>query len=241
MKRFGLVAMVLAVVLSGTAAWADGDFYVVAGGGPPVGTKITSVPYEIKNPGFYFLGGNLTASGSGNAITVSADNVTLDLMGFRLSHSGPLVTGYGIRMSGRYNVVIRNGTVSFFYAGIAEDSVVYGAQHRLSNVRAIYNTYNISLSGKNHLVNACSGSYGISGIYVESGVITGSVASNNSDSGIQIIGSGSIIGNIANNNGKDGFYLGDGIVMVDRNSASDNGTNYSVGGASTAWGINAGK
>ncbi|HEY9074380.1 MAG TPA: hypothetical protein VIN67_09640, partial [Desulfobaccales bacterium] len=229
--RLWWLALVVAVLLSSPAAWADGDFYVIAGGGAAVGTKITSVPYEIKNSGFYYLGGNLTSSGSGNAITVNADNVTLDLMGFSLSHSGPLVAGYGIRMSGRYNVAIRNGTVSFFYAGIAEDSFIYGAQHRVSNVRAIYNTYNISLSGKNHLVNACSGSNGTTGIYVETGVITSSVASNNDDSGIQI-GRGSIIGNIANNNGTAGFLFGDGIIMVDRNSAADNGANYSGGGAS---------
>jgi hypothetical protein len=239
MKRFGLLAMVLVVVLSGTAAWAD--FYVVAGGGPPVGTKITSVPYEIKNSGFYFLGGNLTSSGSGNAITVSADNVTLDLMGFSLSHPGPLVAGTGILMSGRYNVEIRNGTVRGFNVGILEDNLLTGAQHRVSNVRAITNAYSIWLYGKNHLVNACSGSYGTIGIYVTTGVITGSVACNNSECGIELVGAGSLTGNIANNNGSTGFLFGDTNILVDRNSASGNGTNYSAGGASTAWGVNAGK
>lgn len=39
MKRLGLLAVVLAVVLSATAARPD--FYMVASGGPPVGTKIT--------------------------------------------------------------------------------------------------------------------------------------------------------------------------------------------------------
>ncbi|MHB8068816.1 MAG: right-handed parallel beta-helix repeat-containing protein [Desulfobaccales bacterium] len=239
MKRLGLLAMVLAVVLCGTAAWAD--FYVVAGGGPPVGTKITSLPYEIKNSGFYYLGGNLTYSGSSNAITVSADNVTLDLMGFSLSHPGPFAAGNGILMEGRYNVEIRNGTVSGFNVGILETNFLTGAQHRVSNVRAISNAYSIWLYGKNHLVNACNGSYGSIGIYVTTGVITGSVASNNGDHGIEIVGPGSIIGNIANDNGTTGFLFGPGIIMVDRNSASGNGTNYSGGGASTAWGVNAGK
>ncbi|MHB8070287.1 MAG: right-handed parallel beta-helix repeat-containing protein [Desulfobaccales bacterium] len=238
MKRLGLLAMVLTVLLCGTAAWAD--FYVVAGGGPPVGTKITSLPYEIKNSGFYYLGGNLTYSGSSNAITVSADNVTLDLMGFSLSHPGPLVAGNGIYMEGRYNVEIRNGTVSGFNVGIWEN-YANGAQHRVSNVRAISNAYSIWLNGKNHLVNACSGSYGTVGIFAGSGAITGSVASNNGEHGIELLGSGSLIGNIANNNGTTGFLFGTAIIMVDRNSASDNGTNYSAGGASTAWGVNAGK
>ena len=239
MKRLSFLAVVLAVILSGSAAWAD-DIYVVAGGGAPVGTKITSVPYTISNPGFYFLGGNLTYSGTYRAIIVNADNVTLDLMGFSLSHPGPLVVGNGIYMEGRYNVEIRNGTVSGFNVGIWENNS-NGAQHRVSNVRAISNAYSIWLNGKNHLVNACTGSNGVVGIFAGSGAITGSVASNNGEHGIELLGSGSLIGNIANNNGTTGFLFGTAIIMVDRNSASDNGTNYSAGGASTAWGVNAGK
>jgi hypothetical protein len=138
-------------------------------------------------------------------------------------------------------VEIRNGTVRGFNVGILEDNFLTGAQHRVSNVRAITNAYSIWLYGKNHLVNSCSGSYGTIGIYVTTGVITGSVASNNSEHGIEIVGPGSIIGNIANNNGTTGFLFGTAIIMVDRNSASGNGTNYSAGGASTAWGVNAGK
>jgi hypothetical protein len=237
MKRLGLLAVVLAVLLSSTAAWADGDFYVITGGGGAVGTKITSVPYTISNPGFYFLGGNLTYSDTYYAIIVNADNVTLDLMGFRLSHPGPLAVGTGIYAYGRYNVEIRNGTVSGFEYGVS----CSGAQHRVSNVRAISNRLNIGLIGKNHLVNACNGSNGQKGIYVGSGTITNSVASNNWEYGIEFDGPGSLIGNIANDNGTTGFMFGTGIIMVDRNSASDNGTNYFAGGASTAWGINAGK
>ncbi len=68
---------------------ADGELYVVAGVVPPVGTKITSVPYTISTPGFYFLAGNLTYSGSSNAITISVDDVTLDLMGCILTNAAP--------------------------------------------------------------------------------------------------------------------------------------------------------
>ena len=60
------------------------------------------------------LAGNLTYSGSTNAITVSADDVTLDLMGFSLTNSGAKGSTYGINLSGRTNVEIRNGTVRGF-------------------------------------------------------------------------------------------------------------------------------
>ena len=61
MKRIvWLVLFMVAVVLAGgDAAWGQGDFYVIAGGGR-VGTRISSVPYTISKSGFYFLGGDLT-------------------------------------------------------------------------------------------------------------------------------------------------------------------------------------
>jgi hypothetical protein len=77
-------------LLSSSPAWAE-DFYVIAGGGA-VGTKITSVPYIITQPGFYYLGGNLSYNATGNAITVNANDVTIDLMGCTLS----CTTGSGI-------------------------------------------------------------------------------------------------------------------------------------------------
>ena len=52
-----------------------------------MGTKITSVPYTITQPGFYLLTGNLTYNGTGNAIAVGANvkDVVIDLMGFSLT------------------------------------------------------------------------------------------------------------------------------------------------------------
>jgi hypothetical protein len=106
-KKLLLLALLAVALLSGSAVWADGDLYVVGGGGLPVGTKITSLPacgLTINSPGFYFLGGNQSYSGSANAITILADNVTFDLRGFSLT--GPLSAPYssgphGIYMSGR--------------------------------------------------------------------------------------------------------------------------------------------
>ena len=73
-------------------------------------------------------------------------------------------------------------------------------------------------------------------------MITGSTASNNSNHGIELLGSGSMINNIANNNDTTGFLFNSiDNIMVDRNSASGNGLNYSAGGVKTAWGVNAGK
>lgn len=51
-------------------------------------TPISAVPYTITEPGSYYLTGNMTMVAQGNAITIDADNVTLDLNGFTLDGAG---------------------------------------------------------------------------------------------------------------------------------------------------------
>ena len=120
-RKLWLLALVGAMLLSVNPVLADGDFYVVAVGGG-VGTKITSLPYTISNPGFYYLSGNLTYSGTEQAIIILSDNVTLDLMGFSLTGAGKYISGFGIApfyLETFYNnVEIRNGTVSGFGFGV---------------------------------------------------------------------------------------------------------------------------
>ncbi|MBU4231375.1 MAG: right-handed parallel beta-helix repeat-containing protein [Desulfobacterales bacterium] len=245
-KRIWLVALVAVVLLSGGAAWADDGFYVIGGGGGGVGTKITSLPYTITTPGFYYLGRNLEHSGDGDAILIYADNVTLDLMGCSLTYTGASSFADGISMITRKNVEIRNGTISGFYISVHE--VTYGlANQRVINIRANYNTHvGIALSGNNSLVRDCTASNNSGGgIYVYSGTITGCVAADNGGSGVAMTGPGSLLDNIATNTtttGTTGFSIGSATkILVDGNSAAGNGTNYTAGGAGTVWGVNAGR
>ncbi len=152
MKRIPLRVLVLfLVLLSAVPALADGDIYV----GGPWGTKITSMPYEIKTSGAYYLGGNLTYAGGGNGITVNAgvNHVTLDLMGFTLNGSGS--GKYGIALSANINVEIRNGTVTGWSTGIS-DSMAGMSQSiiRIINVRVVGNA-GIKVSGMAFLVKGC--------------------------------------------------------------------------------------
>ncbi|MEW6658986.1 MAG: right-handed parallel beta-helix repeat-containing protein [Thermodesulfobacteriota bacterium] len=214
--KFRLLVLAAMVLWPTTAAWAD--FYVVGVG--KVGTRITSVPYTISQPGFYFLSGNLTYSGTFHAITVNADDVTIDLMGFSLIKDGPRV-GTGVYMSGRTNVEIRNGTVRGFGYGVREASAT-GNKHRAINVRATGNLYGIYFLGSNHLLQGCSGSNNDQiGLFLTSGVITGCTASNNS-SGIVAHGPANVLGNTALNNSGVNFHLGNGTstaILVDQNCA----------------------
>src|SRR5450631_969089 len=47
-------------------------------------TPISSAPFTISTPGSYYLTANLPVT-TGNAIVISANNVTLDLNGFTIS------------------------------------------------------------------------------------------------------------------------------------------------------------
>src|SRR5262245_47728812 len=85
-------------------------------------TPITSLPAVITVQGIYCLTGNLnTAITSGTAITIDANNVVLDLNGFKLGGlaAGPGTLAFGIRAVNRANITIKNGTVRGFFYGIS--------------------------------------------------------------------------------------------------------------------------
>jgi parallel beta-helix repeat protein len=79
-------------------------------------TPISTLPFNIKQPGSYYLTTNLMANPGG--ITIWTNGVTLDLMGFELSGEGGSSTGIGL-LANVDNICIRNGSVSgWLYDGI---------------------------------------------------------------------------------------------------------------------------
>jgi hypothetical protein len=74
-------------------------------------TPISSLPYTITNPGSYYLTTNLTkVGGTGNGISFSCGDITLDLNGFYLQ--GVSNGGSGIYVTGSYtNLVVRHGSI----------------------------------------------------------------------------------------------------------------------------------
>jgi hypothetical protein len=235
MKKFFLIGLVWALLLSINPVAAEDGFYVAAIGG--VGTKITSLPYTITNSGFFYVGNDLTTTSSG--ITINADGVTLDLMGFNLIGNG---TVYGILMSGRRNVEVRNGTVRNFASGVLEDSVS-SARHRIINVRVEgCATNGIRLSGNTHLVKGCTVSGSTNGIGIDTGTISGCLVEG-CRFGISS-NAGNMIGNfvlMADSLSVIVGMVGTGDHMMDQNSVIKQGIYgmpYDILGAS-AWGTNA--
>jgi parallel beta-helix repeat protein len=228
MKKILCLAGLMALIFGGSGVWAEG-VYVQPGG---VGTKITSLPYTINQPGYYYFGGNLSINltGANAAIAVNADNVTLDLMGFSLTNTNtPSFAAYGIYMTGRNNVEVRNGTIVNFQEGLNESSAS-GANHLALNLRLNNNGDAIYLRGNNHLVKNCTVSKNSYGIFITGGTISNCVASDNTNTGIRLSGAGSVLGNIANNNTTRNFSLGTAStatnIIANRNSASGLNPDY---------------
>jgi len=91
-------------------------------------TPISSLPYEINNSGSYYITQPLFSTNKG--ITIYANNVTVDLMGFTLS--GNFNTNYpGVHAAGGNdvmlrNIVIRNGGISQFGIGVLVENTQGG-------------------------------------------------------------------------------------------------------------------
>ena len=189
---------------------------------PRIPISQADIPKTISAPGSYYLTENVNISAAGIAITVDANDVTIDLAGFVLSGSGPgSGTSYGIYMSGRSNVEIRNGTVRDFRYGIIEVNAS-GQNHRVINARSISNgRYGIYLAGSGHLVKNCTASdngdsagNNVTGIWLSSGcTVTGNTVYDN----------GTLAGIVV------GIQLG-AYNLVDQNTTHSNG----IGAASAS-------
>jgi len=91
------------------------------------GTPITALPYTISAPGTYYLVGNLRGQANEHGITISANDVTIDLEGFALVGVTGALDGIHVPVP-QQNVQVSNGTIRGWVNGI-------GADDRLDNSR----------------------------------------------------------------------------------------------------------
>ena len=154
-------------------------------------SPISSAPLTITNTGSYYLTTNLTV-GSGTAITIATNGVTLDLNGFTITSTAASATGYGILLnSGLKDIAIMNGHVrggvtnngSAVYSGSGFSFGISGATPVNVLVKNVSVsgclTYGICLgsdSGYPVVVESCTvrtvGSYGIQASTIKSSVAT---------------------------------------------------------------------
>ena len=228
MKRypFKVAGPMLVVAVLGIAVWVNaGDLNPPPGPVAPTmktldqvepRIPISSVPYTISASGSYYLTGDLQVDPAtpADGITVQADNVTINLMGYSLVGPGSTSgTNYGIYMNARSNVEIRNGTVMAFGTdGIHEPDYNQGKGHRVISVRVLENgDRGMYLRGFGHLVKDCtvSDNAGGYGIYAGHGsTVTGNMAYNNQGTGIYADYGCTVTGNTAyKNQGSIGIAL----------------------------------
>jgi hypothetical protein len=210
--------------------WGDDGFYVIAGSrgvGTPI-TPTTSLPYTISQPGFYYLTGNISYSGTGQAIYITTSEVTLDLMGFSISGPGSGGTAEGVAITNLMinNVEVRNGQVKNFYYGV--DSAAGNRNVRFSNLKVSGCNTGIRGVGDSIIISGCEATGNDIG-FSNSGacaLIDKNVAAYNNTIGFALSCNGVITNNVAYGN-HTGFSLAaNNKQLIDRNSSAGNSINW---------------
>ena len=167
--------------------------------------------YIISQPGSYYLTTNLTGVNGKHGISVTANNVTLDLNGFAVQGVGANTIGITIP-NAQTNVTVQNGSVSgWAYDGA--DALSSGANNILFEHLNVFANggVGIYLFGNGVVRNCNSHKNNSDGIYSNGGSITGCAANNNGGTGITIY-SGVIADCTARKNSLHGIYVAPGSV-----------------------------
>jgi parallel beta-helix repeat protein len=128
-KAVGVVALLAVAVLMPTGASAETTRC----------RKVTSIPTTISSPGIYCLKKDLVTNiSTGNAIEIAANNVTVDLNGYKLGGlaAGTATSANGIVAYNRQNISIRNGTIRGFGYGVKLGG---GGGHLVEDLRLDHN------------------------------------------------------------------------------------------------------
>lgn len=196
-----LLVLILAVGIALVAMTATG----VRGGpldppGPPgstqgvrlPGTPITG-PTTINQPGHYYLTLNIVHIGSGSAISINADNVSLDLGGFRIVGNAD-ETSTGIGAGAVAHTVIENGTITGFATGIDVRQARYA---RIERVAVDAGDSGGIAIGSESLLQDCLVTNSGEGIWMEGddSKVTSCHVTNSRLNGVAVIGSFNIVEN----------------------------------------------
>lgn len=184
------------------------------------GTPISTLPFVISQPGYYYVTRPLTGGAGQAGITVNTSNVTIDLGGFTLGGGG-MGPGAGVAVGAFRNVTIRNGALRAWSYGI--DAPGCG-NCRVDNVQASSNI-NVGIKvGAQTVVSDCNASLNLGiGILADHATVRNCTMSENSGGGISI-GSNSLVeGNRVNGNPGTGTFITGTENMVRNNQLSGNG------------------
>ena len=182
---------------------------------------IDHVPFTISTPGSYFLIKNVTgpANTTGNGITISSNDVTLDLNGFSVTGTvadSSQAHGFGINVSlnPAHNIVIRNGVVREWNYGVTADGA---HQSRIEGVRALNNNWDGIRGGSDTTITDSSSASNLEyGIVSFGGTVQHSEVDGNTKAGIFVTDNAVVTDNSVHNG------LGDGIDVANNEDVEGN-------------------
>jgi hypothetical protein len=177
------------------------------------GEQLTAAgPLVISQPGSYYLGENIDATGRWG-IEISASDVTIDLNGFALNNGW----GVGIRTDPNSydieNVVVRDGRIAGWDShGI--DLNNYEGSNQVINVIATGNG-GIGIRSWGHIVDCTGSDNGADGIFAAgASIVRGCKAVDNGNNGIQVGLASTISNSVANHNGASGIRLWGAVLAT---------------------------
>lgn len=193
-------------------------------------TPITALPYNITQPGSYYLTGNLTCLAGWSGINIISNNVTIDLNGFMLEGNGG--TGVtAIYCGGRNNVTVRNGSILNWNRHGIDAQLAHSV--RIENVQIDSCAGQGIFGGFTMLVSGCSARNCSSGIIVADTSCVSSCNATACQVGFQI-GSGSTVSDcVSGGNSGDGFDAATGVTMRGCTARGNGITGFVTGAAAS--------
>lgn len=222
------VAALLIISLASAAAASDGVLeinHVCANGTGCFSGDAAGYPVTIDgSAGYsYRLTGDLSLvlrPQAMNFIEITADNVTLDLGGFRIHCAGCPGAGTGVFASVAISgTSVKNGSVW----GMASQGVWLGLRSSVTNLRVQSNGDTGIQVGAGSTVsgNVAFDNTG-DGIFANSGsTVSGNTSYENGDDGIQVNNGSTVVGNTASFNGNHGIVCNSG-ALLSHNTAYQN-------------------
>jgi len=116
---------------------------------------VDTLPRTLSTPGTWCLRKNLgTTTIPGKAITIAADNITLDCNDFEIDGKALATsTSIGVYASNRFNATVRHCTITGFRTGIFLQSATSGGGHVVEHNRVDRNTWiGVRLEGEGSVV-----------------------------------------------------------------------------------------
>jgi parallel beta-helix repeat protein len=205
---------------------------------PRIAINATNTPgnashsFRITQSGSYYLTGNILGQSGRNGISINANNVTIDLMGYAVVGVAGSLSGI-VNEQARYNITVRNGSISGWGGdGIKFSSAVTFATYLVEQITSYGNTGNGISVAPNTVVRGCvTRANGIAGIATGPACSITECSAHSNATGFAV-GTGCTIANcVASNNTGVGFDASSGNAITGC-CAQFNSTGIIVGASS---------